>query len=68
MSPTKIESTFWLFALLVYGIATFFPRQFFGFLGRGRVNLSRGAILFVRITGGFCFFGTIYRLLMLSHG
>jgi len=61
----KIESAVWLLGLLLFGAAAFFPRAFIRLLGRRRVSPSTGALMFFRIVSGFCFLGTIYRLVSL---
>jgi hypothetical protein len=62
MSDVKIESAVWVFGLLLFGASALFPQALIRFLGRGRVNPSPGVLMFFRVVGGFCFFGTIYRL------
>lgn len=65
MSDLKIESAVWLFGLVLFGVGALFPQTLIRLLGRGRVNPSSGVLMFFRVVAGFCFFGTIYRLISL---
>jgi len=65
MTDARMESIIWIFGLVLFCLAAFYPQALIRMLGRGRVAPSPSAFIIFRIIAGFCLIGTIYRLFIL---
>jgi len=65
MSETTVETVFWVFAIILFGVVALFPQGFFRILGMGRVVPTASASRVLRVVAAFCVFGLVYRLVWL---
>jgi len=65
MSETTVETVFWAFAIILFGVVALFPKGFFRILGMGRVVPAASALTVLRVVAGFCILGLVYRLVWL---